>query len=103
MKPEGTITSLRLRDQADLLAALGHPIRLQIVSALAGVKERAAGSVVAELGLPQPMVSRHLGILRRAGVVYAVRDGRQREYRLARPEVKQIVRMLERATKEHAA
>jgi ArsR family transcriptional regulator len=97
---QGRATSLRIREQADLLAALAHPIRLQILTALASSEDRPAGSVVEELGLPQPMVSRHLAVLRRAGVLSAVRDGRQREYRIARPEVTALIQMLDDATKK---
>lgn len=91
------MTPVALREQADLLAALAHPIRLQIVAALADAEEHPAGAVVDALGLPQPMVSRHLAILRRAGVLSAVRDGRQRDYRIARPEVTALIRLLSEA------
>jgi DNA-binding transcriptional ArsR family regulator len=94
------MTPIAIREHANLLAALAHPIRLQIVAALAGDEERTAGSVVDELGLPQPMVSRHLAILRRAGVLSAVRDGRQRDYRIARPEVTALIRLLDGADNE---
>ncbi len=37
------------------------------------------------LGLPQPTVSRHLGYLRRMGLVEATRDWKHSHYRLAEP------------------
>lgn len=86
-------TPLDLKRNADLLAALAHPIRLQIVDGLlAGHSD--VGSIVECLGHPQALVSRHLKVLRDAGVVLAVRDGRRRYYRVSRPEVADILRSL---------
>ena len=74
-------TSLDIKRAADLLAALAHPIRLQIVDGLlAGQSD--VGAMVQCLGHPQPIVSRHLSVLRAAGIVLAVRDGRHRNYRV---------------------
>jgi DNA-binding transcriptional ArsR family regulator len=47
--------------------------------------ERPVGDVVAALGLSQPAVSKHLRVLREAGVVDVRVDGARRVYRL-RPE-----------------
>ena len=72
---------LSLRHAADLLQALAHPVRLQILSVL----RRAPATVtpiVAELGLEQPIVSRHLAVLRDAGVVLSRAEGRERVYEL---------------------
>lgn len=43
---------------------------------------RGVTSLVDELGWPQPQVSKHLGVLRRAGLVSVERSGRQRVYRV---------------------
>ena len=43
--------------------------------------------MAAELGVSQPNLSQHLAVLRAAGVVEAMRDGREVHYRLADPEV----------------
>lgn len=84
---------LDLKRNADLLAALAHPIRLQIVDGLLAGRSDV-GSMVACLGHPQALVSRHLKVLRDAGVVLAVRDGRRRYYRVSRSEVADILRSL---------
>ncbi len=63
---------------------LAEPTRRQILELLrAG--ERPAGDLVAALGMSQPAVSRHLRVLREAGVVEARVDAQRRMYRL-RPE-----------------
>jgi DNA-binding transcriptional ArsR family regulator len=71
---------LSLRHAADVLQALGHPIRLQILETLRR-GPATVGIIVEQLALDQPVVSRHLAILRRAGVVTAAPDGRERIYR----------------------
>jgi DNA-binding transcriptional ArsR family regulator len=56
--------------------AFGDPSRLRILSLLAG-GELPVNEISDSLGLSQPTVSRHLGILREAGVVHDRRDGQQ--------------------------
>ena len=44
--------------------------------------ERPVNDIVAELGIGQPQVSKHLRVLREVGLVEAREEGRQRMYRL---------------------
>ncbi len=62
-------------------AILGDPVRRDIL-ALLRQGEQSAGALVAALGLPQPSVSKHLKVLRDAGLVQARVDGPRRLYRL---------------------
>lgn len=48
-------------------------------------RELPVGALAVELGVGLPMLSRHLAVLRAAGLVTEQRSGRQRLYRL-RPE-----------------
>ncbi len=62
-------------------AALAEPSRRQILDLLrAG--ERSVNDLVSRLRLSQPGVSKHLRVLREAGLVEVRPDGRQRWYRL---------------------
>ncbi len=71
----------RAATTADAFNAVAEPRRRQILDLLAG-GERPVNHLVAQLGLGQPQVSKHLRVLREVGLV-AVRDqGRQRMYRL---------------------
>jgi len=66
------------------LQVLAEPRRLQILDLLrAG--ERPVGDLVASLGLSQPAVSKHLRVLKEAGLVEARPDAQRRLYRI-RPE-----------------
>ncbi len=73
---------LSLRHAADLLQSLAHPVRLQILEILRR-KPATVTAVVDALALDQPVVSRHLGVLRDAGVVIARAEGRERIYQLS--------------------
>jgi DNA-binding transcriptional ArsR family regulator len=65
----------------DAFNAVAEPRRRQLLDALAG-GERPVNDLVALLGLAQPQVSKHLRILREAGLVDVREEGRQRLYRL---------------------
>lgn len=67
---------------ADLLSALAHPVRLKILSLLQQ-EDHCVCEMVGELGLPQSLVSQHLTILRRNGLVKAKRLGNRIYYSLS--------------------
>lgn len=63
------------------LQALSDPHRLAILSMLAG-GERPAGDFVEALPIAQPTVSKHLSVLREAGLVTVRKDAQRRLYSL---------------------
>ncbi len=65
-------------------AAVAEPTRRQILDLLRD-QERPVGALVDELGISQPLVSKHLRVLRDAGLVEARADAQRRVYRV-RPE-----------------
>jgi DNA-binding transcriptional ArsR family regulator len=71
----------RAATTADAFNAVAEPRRRQIIDAIAA-GERSVSDLVAVLGLPQPLVSKHLRVLREVGVVVARDEGRQRLYRM---------------------
>lgn len=66
------------------MEVLAEPSRRRIVEVL-GAGEKPVGDLVHLLGITQPAVSKHLRVLREAGLVAVRPDGQQRMYRL-RPE-----------------
>ncbi|HEY3904829.1 MAG TPA: metalloregulator ArsR/SmtB family transcription factor [Streptosporangiaceae bacterium] len=71
----------RAATTTDAFNAVAEPRRRQILDLLAA-GERPVNDLVAMLDLAQPLVSKHLRVLRQVGLV-EVRDvGRQRLYRL---------------------
>jgi DNA-binding transcriptional ArsR family regulator len=71
----------RAATTADAFNAVAEPRRRQILDVLAG-GERPVNDLVAQLGLAQPQVSKHLRVLREVGVVDVREDGRRRLYRV---------------------
>ncbi len=69
---------------ASTFEALAEPRRRQILDLLRE-RERLVGELVEELRLAQPTVSKHLKVLRGAGLVAVRQDAQRRWYRL-RPE-----------------
>lgn len=76
-------------DAAELLKALAHPLRLQLVHELAG-QPRCVHELVSATGVAQPLVSQHLRVLRAARVVTGERRAREVFYALADEHVSHI-------------
>jgi len=70
--------------QLAALEALAEPRRQQILDLLRD-GERPVGDLVDRLGISQPAVSKHLRVLKDAGLVEARADAQRRLYRI-RPE-----------------
>lgn len=71
---------------ADLLKALAHPRRLEIVQLLRE-KSLNVTDMYEMLDLPQANISQHLMILRDAGIVSTQRNGKQIIYSLTHPKI----------------
>lgn len=69
----------RMKD--DVFAVIADPTRRHILQALA-VERLAVGELVEELGVSQPTVSKHLKVLRTAGLVETEAVGQKRFYSL---------------------
>jgi DNA-binding transcriptional ArsR family regulator len=67
-----------------VLKAIAEPRRQQILR-LVWAQERPAGEIAAQFDISRPAISKHLRVLREAGLVEERREGTQRLYR-ARPE-----------------
>ena len=66
--------------------ALGDGTRLDLLELLRD-GERTVGDLVEALGCPQPKVSRHLKVLKEAGLVHDRREGRNVTYALSTRKV----------------
>lgn len=77
----------------NVLTALADPLRLALLQHLMG-GVAAVSELVAVTGATQPNVSNHLNLLRKRGLVRAVRLGRQRLYELKDPLVARLVESL---------
>jgi len=79
----------RIPTTSDPFNAVAEPKRRKILEAL-GPAERSVNEIVELLGWPQPMVSKHLAVLKKVGLVRERREGRQRLYRINMEKLKPI-------------
>lgn len=89
--PYGYIISVmaRIPTTHDPFNAVAEPKRRQILEVL-GDRELSVNEIIDLLGWPQPMVSKHLGVLKKVGLVHERRQGRQRLYRVNMEKLKPI-------------
>jgi DNA-binding transcriptional ArsR family regulator len=80
----------RAATTSDVFNAIAEPRRRRIIDLLARTGQQAVGDLVQELRLPQPAVSKHLGVLRRVRIVSVRRRGRSRVYRLNPEKLKPV-------------
>ena len=73
----------------DPFNAVAEPKRRQILAAI-GTEELSVNEIVNLLGWPQPMVSKHLGVLKQVGLVSERRVGRQRLYQVNAEKLRPI-------------
>jgi DNA-binding transcriptional ArsR family regulator len=74
------------RLKAELCKTFADPTRLIIISELRS-GEKVVGNLVETLGLTQPLVSRHLAVLRERGIVSSRREGANIYYKLSDPKI----------------
>ncbi|MBN2376747.1 MAG: winged helix-turn-helix transcriptional regulator [Sedimentisphaerales bacterium] len=71
---------------AEVLKAMGHPVRLQIV-ALIGREEKCVSEIVATLKTKHSITSQQLNMMKDKGLLDCRRDGNRVFYRVANPNV----------------
>ena len=80
----------RAATTTDAFNAIAEPRRREIIDLLAGGHAKAVGELVDVMRLPQPAVSKHLGVLRKVGLVSVEKDGQRRLYRLNGVQLKAV-------------
>ena len=80
----------RNRFKSTVFHALSDPIRLEILTYLRD-GEKCVCEIVPHLNLIQPLVSRHLKILKDVGVVRCRKDGTKRMYSIVDPKIYNVV------------
>jgi DNA-binding transcriptional ArsR family regulator len=79
----------RAATTADAFNAVAEPRRREILDHLAG-GELPVNDLVRRIGIAQPLVSKHLRVLREVGLVDVRDEGRRRIYRLNGQQLKPI-------------
>ena len=86
-----------LEKQALLFKALGHPTRLKMVYALSE-RDCCVCDLQKMIGDSLPTISRHLSVLKQAGVVRTTKSGLHVYYSLAIPCIASILNCSEKKT-----
>lgn len=77
--------------KAEFFKTLAHPARIRILELLVE-RDRSVGELLSsDVGLESSNLSQQLGVLRRAGVVAARRDGNAMIYSIAAPDIAELL------------
>ncbi len=79
--------------EANVVQMLGNPTRLKIIAGLCS-RECNVKHIEEFVGLPQPVVSQHLALLRNKGIVKGTREGRGVRYKVVSDIAIKIVGLL---------
>lgn len=99
---DGFIMSLTLDQRplyevkAGLFKGLSHPLRIRILELLSLSPERSVAQLQTETGLEASHLSQHLSVLRRHRLVLSERRASSVYYRLAYPEVAELLTIARR-------
>jgi ArsR family transcriptional regulator len=81
---------------------MGHATRLEIVHILREEPKRV-GDLVQILGIPQPTVSRHISVLRNAGILTHQRGQDGLFYQITNPKITGVCDLMREVLAEHYA
>jgi DNA-binding transcriptional ArsR family regulator len=90
-----------LEGQASILKALGQPTRLQILELLKD-GERCVCEIFPAISQEQANVSKHLSILKQAGILESRKDGLRILYRIKTPEILNLLTGVSKLLKTQA-
>ncbi|UQX12902.1 ArsR/SmtB family transcription factor [Candidatus Mycobacterium methanotrophicum] len=76
--------------KAEFFKTLAHPARIRILELLS-VRDWSVGELVPQVGLESSNLSQQLGVLRRAGMVVASKDGNSVIYSIASPDIAELL------------
>jgi ArsR family transcriptional regulator len=89
--PRSSASSVPLSEiKAELFKALGHPARIRILEVLSE-GEHSVGEMQPKVGIESSHLSQQLGVLRRAGVVVARKEGSSVIYAVKDPLVVELL------------
>ncbi|MFH0985055.1 MAG: metalloregulator ArsR/SmtB family transcription factor [Candidatus Omnitrophota bacterium] len=85
-----------LHRAANTLRVIAHPDRLRIIEKLK-VRKCSVGELVVALGLPQAVVSKHLALLKNAGLLSSEADANFRHYSLTNTHVLDVLNCIKKS------
>lgn len=88
----------QLREAAEVLKAVAHPTRLQIIDLLEK-GEKTVKELCELLGTPQSYTSQQLNLMKSKGVLSSRRDGNQVYYTIANFDVVKVIHCIRQSAK----
>jgi len=79
--------------KANLFKGLAHPLRVRVLEVLSAAPEASVSELLDATGLEASHLSQHLAVLKRNLLVVGERRGNQVYYRLAYPQVADLLRV----------
>ena len=89
--PTGVVPEPLLERVAPLLKVCGHPLRLKILCAIQGGDDYCVTELWRCLDESQPVVSQHLSVLRKKGIVTSRIERNRRIYSIEDPFIRSLV------------
>jgi ArsR family transcriptional regulator len=89
----------KYKDESELLKALAHPMRMQIIELLLSglpIEGCSVNSIQKKMGIPQPTISQHLQILRNKGIIDGSKKGVEVCYKVIDKRVAIILQILKK-------
>ena len=77
--------------KANLFKGMSHPVRVRVLEVLSATTEQSVAELITDTGLEASHLSQHLSVLRRHNLVVAERRASQVFYRLAHPQVADLL------------
>jgi ArsR family transcriptional regulator, virulence genes transcriptional regulator len=87
------IDMLLLKKADIVIRTLNHPLRARIIKILAGQKELTVTQIFETLQVEQSVISQHLAMLRRAGMVVTSRTGKYIRYKLKTDRIQELLHL----------
>ena len=81
----------KIDELAAMMKACGHPLRLKILCAIQLGEETCVSELWSCLEQSQPVVSQHLAVLKRRGIVGSEVHGNKRVYKITDPFIRSLV------------
>ena len=95
-----TINRIIYEARADIAKALAHKTRLEIIDILFEEGDECVCELTEILDVSQSTVSKHLGVLKKAGIVNSQKEGLKVTYSLQTPCVKRFFNCIDQVLQE---
>ncbi len=84
----------KLKYTADILKSIGHPIRVEIIRIIYEHEKLSVTSIQNALNIAQPIISLHLAILKKKGIINSFKKGKNSFYFIQKKSVPQVIQLL---------